>query len=67
MLELVRVLVLLLVQVDEVVCDAILDLGVHVPADLEGVTRDVADLDVLGHRQLLHLRDVLGLTAWWFE
>ena len=63
MLELVGVLVLLLVQVYEVVCDAVLDPRVHVPADLEGVTRDVADLDVLGHRQLLHLRDVLGLAA----
>lgn len=64
-LELVGVLVLLLVQVDEVVCDALLAACLHVPADLEGVAGDVTDLDVLRNRKLLHLRDaaVLGFTA----
>lgn len=64
-LELVGVLVLLLVQVDEVVCDALLAARLHVPADLEGVAGYVADLDVLRNRKLLHLGDaaVLGFTA----
>lgn len=63
--ELVGVFVLLLVQVNEVVCDALLAARLHVPADLEGVTGDVADLDVLRDRELLHLRDaaVLGFTS----
>lgn len=63
--ELVWVFVLLLVQVDEVVCDALLAARLHVPADLEGVTGDVADLDVLRDGELLHLRDaaILGFTA----
>lgn len=62
--ELVGVLVLFLVQVDEVVCDSFFDPGVHVPADLEGVTRDVADFDVLRHREFFHLGypAVLGLV-----
>lgn len=54
MLELVGVLVLLLVQVDEVVRDALLAARLHVPADLEGVAGDVADLDALRNRKLLH-------------
>lgn len=65
MFELVRVFVLLLVQVNEVVCDALLAARLHVPADLEGITGDVADLDILRNRELLHLRDaaVLGFTS----
>ena len=45
--------------------DALLAARLHVPADLEGVTGDVADLDVLRNGELLHLRDaaVLGFTA----
>lgn len=45
--------------------DALLAARLHVPADLEGVTGDVADLDVLRNRELLHLRDaaVLGFTS----
>lgn len=45
--------------------DALLAACLHVPADLEGVTGDVADLDVLRNRELLHLRDaaVLGFTS----
>lgn len=37
----------------------------HVPADLEGVAGDVADLNVLRDGELLHLRDaaVLGFTS----
>lgn len=54
MFELVRVLVLLLVQVNEVVCDALLGASLHVPADLEGVAGDVADLDVLRNGKLFH-------------
>lgn len=63
--ELVWVLVLLLVQINEVVCDALLAACLHVPADLEGVTGDVADLDILRNRKLLHLGDaaILGFTA----
>lgn len=57
MFELVGVFVLLLVQVNEVVRDALLAARLHVPADPEGVTGDVADLDVLRNRELLHLRD----------
>lgn len=53
--ELVGVFVLLLVQVDEVVRDALLAARLHVPADLEGVAGDVADLDVLRNRELLQL------------
>lgn len=59
--ELVGVLVLFLVEVDEVVSDALLDPGLHVPANLEGVTCDVADLDVLRDRKLLHLYDAAVL------
>jgi len=63
--ELVRVLVLFLVQVNEVVCDALLAARLHVPADLEGVAGDVADLDILRNRELLHLRyaAILGFTS----
>ena len=59
--ELVGVLVLFLVEVDEVVSDTLLDSGLHVPANLEGVTCDVADLDVLRDRKLLHLYDAAAL------
>lgn len=63
--ELVRILVLLLVQVNKIVCDALLAAWLHVPAYLEGVAGDVADLDVLRNRKLLHLRDttILGFTS----
>lgn len=46
-------------------CDALLAACLHVPADLEGVTGDVADLDVLRNGELLHLRDaaILGFTS----
>lgn len=57
MFEFVGVLVFFFVKVDEVVCDALSGLWVHVPADLKGVTRDVADFDVLGNREFLHLSD----------
>lgn len=50
MFKLVGILVLFLVQVDEVVCDSLFDPGIHVPADLERVARDVADFDMLRHR-----------------
>lgn len=65
MFELVGVLVLLLVQVDEVVRDALLAVRLHVPADLEGVAGDVADLDVLRDGELLHLGEaaVLGFAS----
>lgn len=65
MLELVGVFVFFLVQVDEVVRDALPAAWFHVPADLEGVTGDVADLDVPRNRELLQLRDaaVLGFTS----
>lgn len=64
-LELVGILVLFLVKVNKVVCDALLGPGIHVPADLEGVTSDVADFNVLRNRELLHLCDttVLGLIS----
>lgn len=62
MFELVRVFVLLLVQVDEVVCDALLAARLHVPTDLEGVAGDVADLDVLRNRERLHAA-ILGFTS----
>lgn len=73
--ELVGVFVFLLVQVNEVVCNALLAARLHVPADFEGVAGDVADLDVLRNRELLHLRDaaVLGFTSceiekhWWYN
>lgn len=63
--ELVGVLVLLLVQIDEVMRDALFVARLHVPADLEGVAGDVADLNVLRNGELLHLRDaaVLGFTS----
>lgn len=63
--ELVGVLVLLLVQIDEVMRDALFVAWLRVPADLEGVAGDVADLDVLRDGELLHLRDaaVLGFTS----
>lgn len=63
--ELVGILVLLLIEVNEVVSDALLDTGLHVPANLERVTCDVADLDVLRDRKLLHLYDaaVLGFIT----
>lgn len=63
--ELVWVFVLLLVQVNEIVCDALLAAWIHVPADLEGVAGDVTDLDVLRDRKFLHLRDtaILGFTS----
>ena len=57
MFELVLLLVLLLVQVYEVVCDPLLAPCVRVPADLEGVTGDVADADLVGDRQLVQLPD----------
>lgn len=46
-------------------CDALLAARLHVPADLEGVAGDVADLDVLRDGKLLHLREaaVLGFGA----
>lgn len=45
--------------------DALLAACLHVPADLERVTGDVANLDVLRNWELLHLRDaaVLGFTS----
>lgn len=45
--------------------DALLAARLHVPADLEGVAGDVADLDVLRNGELLHLGDaaVLGFTS----
>lgn len=63
--KLVGIFVLLLVQIDEVMSDAFFVPWLHVPADLEGVTCDVADLNVLRDRKLLHLRDtaVLGFTS----
>lgn len=65
MFELVGVFVLLLVQVNEVVSDALFAAWLHVPADFEGVAGDVADLDVLRNRKLLHLRDaaILGFSS----
>lgn len=65
MFKLVGVFVLLLVQIDEVMSDAFFVPWLHVPADLEGVTCDVADLNVLRDGELLHLRDtaVLGFTS----
>ncbi len=73
--ELVWVFVFLLVQVNEVVRDALLAARLHVPAYLEGVAGDVADLDVLRNRELLHLGDaaILGFTScaiekqWWYN
>lgn len=62
MFELIGVLVLLLVEVNEIVSDALLAAGLHVPADLEGVAGDVADLDFLRNGELLHPA-VLGLTS----
>lgn len=45
--------------------DALLAARLHVPADLEGVTGDVADLDVLRNGELLCLGDaaILGFTS----
>jgi len=45
--------------------DALLAARLHVPADPEGVTGDVADIDVLRNRELLQLGDraVLGFTG----
>lgn len=65
MFKLVGVFVLLLVQIDEVMSDAFFVPWLHVPADLEGVTCDVADLNVLRDGELLHLRDtaILGFTS----
>lgn len=65
MLELVGVFVLLLVQVNEVMRDALLAALLHVPADLERVAGDVADLDALRDGQLLRVGDgaVLGFTS----
>lgn len=62
-LELVGVLVLLLVQVDEVVCDLVFGARVHVPADLKRVAGDVADPNVRRHGELhLHHAALLRLT-----
>lgn len=46
-------------------CDALFAARLHVPADLEGVTGDVADLDVLRNGELLCLGDaaILGFTS----
>lgn len=65
MFKLVGVLVLLLVQIDEVVSDALFVARLHVPADLEGVAGDAADLDALRDGELARLRDaaVLGFTS----
>lgn len=64
--KLVGVLVLLLVEVDEVVCDPLSASAVHVPADLERITGDVTDPDLLGNRQVVHVPDaaVCRLCAW---
>ncbi len=63
--ELVGILVFFLVEVDEVVRDAFLGPGVHIPADLKGVACDVADFYVLGNRKFLHLGNaaVQGLIS----
>jgi len=53
--ELVSILVFFLVEVNEVVCDAFLGPGVHIPADFKGVACDVADFDALGNWKFLHL------------
>lgn len=50
MFEFVRVLVLLLVKVNEVMCDLFGGVRIHIPADLKGVTSDVTDLDVASNR-----------------
>lgn len=65
--ELVGILVLFLVQVNEVVRDSLLGSGIHVPTDLERVTCDVADFDMLRHRKFFHLSNpaVLGLVPCW--
>lgn len=64
--ELVGVLVLLLVEVDEVVRDPLRASAVHVPADLERVTGDVADPDLLRNWQVVHVSEaaVCRLCAW---
>lgn len=41
--------------------DALLAARLHVPADLEGVAGDVADLDVLRDGKLLHLGEAAVL------
>ncbi len=52
MFEFVGVLVLLLVKVNEVMCDLLCGVRVHIPADLKGVAGDVTDLDVASNGQL---------------
>ena len=63
MFELVGVIVLLLVEVYEVVSDVVLGSTVHVPVDLEGVTGDVGDLDVLRNRKILLFHDAAVLRV----
>lgn len=55
MFEFIGVFVLLLIQVNKVMCNPFLGLRIHIPGYLEGVACDVAYLDVVRDRQLLHL------------
>lgn len=63
MFEFVGILVFFLVEIDEVMSNAILGFRIHVPRNLEGVTRDVTYFDVVWDWKLLHL---CNPTILWF-
>lgn len=61
--EFVGILVFFLVEIDEVMSNAILGFRIHVPRNLEGITRDVTYFDVVWDWKLLHL---CNPTILWF-
>lgn len=55
MFKFVGILVFFLVEIDEVMSNAVLGLRIHVPRNLKGVTRDVTYFDVVRDWEFLHL------------
>lgn len=53
--EFVGILVFFLVEIDEVMSNAVLGFRIHVPRNLERITRDVTYFDVVWDGKLLHL------------
>lgn len=59
----VGILVFFLVEINEVMSDAILGFRIHIPRNLEGITRDVTYFDIVWDRKFLHL---CNPTVLWF-
>lgn len=63
MFKFVGILVFFLVEIDEVMSNAVLGLRIHLPRNLEGITCDVTYFDVVRDWKFLHL---CNPTVLWF-